>query len=464
MKVDPILLPIAAVQPDFTSSLSEVRDGLVPEETFWLSCYKHEEPSIHGKVHATLDDVDRDLVRLEGRDGVEMISRRGDTYFASCPSLHLPPTRLAIPAKVYVDPAAEQGRRPRKITAFDVSPDGTQFATGYYDGSVCIRQTSGFAEPTTCKPHLSTVSSVQFFPSSKVLLTAGSDFSLSILPADKPDASSIPRPSFSPVRVLRGHSRGVTSIAIIARGRNVLSGSKDGTVRLWDVPSGAQIRTLVAGGHSYVPVLALSLGKGVLGSQQDGTDEKGRAPDDIDPREVETADKLAFCGLQDGTFEVFDLRTKHSVFRSTADTETQSPLHAISYTSVHGMLATGSSTGIVSLYDIRTLESPLTAFRRNTAAIEDLQFLSLDAKAFALPQAVSQSGATSNMPEASDVGLAIAAEDGLPYVADVRPGGPNVRAELVGPDCDPVRAVRVVREEDVWVAADDGVVRRYRMR
>ena len=54
----------------------------------------------------------------------------------------------------------------------------------------------------------------------------------------------------------------------------------------------------------------------------------------------------------------------------------------------------------------------------------------------------------------------IATEDGLPYVADVSPNGPVIRAELVGTDCDAVRFVRVVGR-DVWSASDDGAVRRY---
>lgn len=72
MNVDPIVLPIATVQPDFLSVISDVREGFAPEDTFWLSCYKSGETSVHGKVYATLDDVDRSLVRLEGRDGVQM--------------------------------------------------------------------------------------------------------------------------------------------------------------------------------------------------------------------------------------------------------------------------------------------------------------------------------------------------------------------------------------------------------
>ncbi|PCH39929.1 WD40 repeat-like protein [Wolfiporia cocos MD-104 SS10] len=456
---DPIILPVATIQHDFLSVVSDVRDGLVPEDKFWLSCYKDGEPSVHAKVVATLDDIDRDLVRFEGVDGVVLTCDGENSYSATCSALHIPATRLATPIKAFAEPALPEPRRSRKITSFDVAPDGSQFATGHYDGHVYIRSTLSESVPViTSRPHLSTVTSLQFFPSSRVLLTAGSDFALTILSAEPLSTSSPAAPtSPSPVRTLRGHSRGVTSTAIISRGRNVLSASKDGTVRLWDVPSGEQIRMLTTGDGSFTAVNALSVDAGTVTVSAPAADPAGTsaasAPDaDIDPREIDTADKLAFCALQSGAFEVLDLRAKRSIYRSATGTGT--PLQAIAYAPAHGLLATGSARGVVEVYDARSLARPQTAFRRNTAAIEDLAFVALQPDDFASPSSGAEAG----------VGLAIATEDGLPYVADVRPGGPNVRAELVGQDCDPVHAVRVVQGLYVWTTADDGVVRQYRMR
>lgn len=87
---------------------------------------------------------------------------------------------------------------------------------------------------------------------------------------------------------------------------------------------------------------------------------------------------------------------------------------------------------------------PLTTFSRNGASVEDLTFLH------------------SSVSESKEVGLAVATEDGLPYVVGVRPEGPVVQAELVGTDCDAVRAVRTGGLlGEVWTASDDGIVRRY---
>ena len=205
-----------------------------------------------------------------------------------------------------------------------------------------------------------------------------------------------------------------------------------------------------------MPVLAMSAGEGSLHTG-DADESTGAG---IDPREVDTEDKVVFAALQDGTFEAFDLRTKRGVFRSPPPARVgKKVLQAIAYAPLEQLVATGSAGGIVTVYDTRALATPLTAFRRNTASVEDLAFIPLDAASFPL-----QEGA--QVGDAPGVGLAIATEDGLPYVADVRPEGPGVRAELVGPDCDAVRAVRLVQtqEPEVWTAADDGAVRRYRVR
>jgi len=88
MSSEPFILPIATVQPDFLAVISDVREGLVPDDKFWLSCYKTGEPSVHGKVHITLDEVDRNLVHLDGRHGVQ-IDHNNEVSRMRCPTIHI---------------------------------------------------------------------------------------------------------------------------------------------------------------------------------------------------------------------------------------------------------------------------------------------------------------------------------------------------------------------------------------
>jgi proteasomal ATPase-associated factor 1 len=156
----------------------------------------------------------------------------------------------------------------------------------------------------------------------------------------------------------------------------------------------------------------------------------------------QTNSKIVFSGLESGSFELFDLGFKKSVYRSPPP-QSASSLTSIAYSQSTNLLATGTSRGLVTLYDTRNLASQLTSFSRLETVIEDIAFV--------------QNGESS-------VGLAIATSDGLPYVASVLPEGPMVSAELVGVDCDPVRNLKARlngNNMEVWSASDDGIVRRY---
>jgi proteasomal ATPase-associated factor 1 len=166
------------------------------------------------------------------------------------------------------------------------------------------------------------------------------------------------------------------------------------------------------------------------------TESASQASAFIDPREVETTGKVVFAALQSGSFEVFDLAAKKSVHIYEVG---KRALNSISYSAAHDMLVTGSADGVVTVFDTRQLSAPLTSFARNRASIEGLGI--------------------SGPPTETE--LVIATEDGLPYVAGVRPDGPRVHTELIGSDCDAVRMVRVTENAAIWTAGDDGVVRRY---
>ncbi|KAF7977381.1 hypothetical protein HWV62_3991 [Athelia sp. TMB] len=429
----PTALPITTIQPDFPAVLADVRAGAVPSEAIWVSCYKTGAPSVHAKITAALDEVDRDAVRFEVNEGDVLLERsENGAYTVACPSLQVHKTPVLSPAREFADPAHAPPRPPRRITAFAIAPDGTQFACGYLDGAVRLSSTSLSPQHQTLpKTHLSTVTSLTFFPSSRVLLSAGADFALAVLPAD-PSSSDAP----APVRVLKGHTRAITATAIIARGRNVLSASADGTLRLWDVGGGAQLRAIRARGG----IAAIALDAGAPTTTHTGT---------RDEREVGTEGIIVFCALHDGGWEALDLARGTSLFRSPPSSA--APLTAIAY-SAAGLLATGSARGVVSVYPTSPAltSAPTHAFARNAAAITDFAF--------------------------APAGLVVGTDDGLAYVASFSSdagegegegeGEVRVRvrvrvgAELVGSDCDAVRVVRV-RGGEVWVAGDDGVVRVY---
>ncbi|KAJ3506393.1 hypothetical protein NMY22_g17266 [Coprinellus aureogranulatus] len=186
--------------------------------------------------------------------------------------------------------------------------------------------------------------------------------------------------------------------------------------------------------ETTAPVLCMSMG------QRESPDATSNASGD--EREVpEVQSNVVFAGLQDGTFELFDLSNKKSTYRSQPPPQSQR-LTSIAYSPQHHTLATGSNTGAIAVYDVRSLDTPITSFVRQDGEILDL--------------AAFSSG--------ESLRLAVATSDGLPYVAKVGWDGSVQADELIGVDCDPVRNVRVLGRNDIWLSSDDSVVRRYAYR
>ncbi|ESK90108.1 wd-40 repeat protein [Moniliophthora roreri MCA 2997] len=476
---EPVTIPITTIQPTFTGIIKEVYDGLIPYEDIWVSRY-HGSDSIHARFRVILDDNDREKIIFDATNSESKKLRMersaaGPSYTISSGESS---ASLLVPIQHYADPAHTDQMSPHRITALAVAADHSQFAIGLFDGSIYLYPITDFPSsgsndkypsphtpsdtyfatqrqalvdpsiPGNKKAHKSIVGSLKFFPSSRVLLSGGADFSLRIFPADLPapemslSSSSAARSPAHPARTLLAHLRPISSIAInpFDRGRTIVSASQDGSIRVWNVSSGTEVteRRIRHGA-----------GGGVTGMVLDADEVQQRV----------------YCAIQDGSFEVYDVTLPGSSSDSSSSAESwskrifKSPRSsagsltaiAISGSGKIKLLALGYANGLVSLYTIPTdaemeksLERPLITFRRNTASIEAFSFLpdSLD----------------------GNVGLAIATADGLPWIASIsiiEKVDVVVYAELTGGEIDAVRDIVAVSSTEVWTVCDDGIARRY---
>ena len=68
-----------------------------------------------------------------------------------------------------------------------------------------------------------------------------------------------------------GHSGGIITVAFAPDGRTILTGSRDGTARLWDAASGREIRRLECHGRQFWSVAFAPDGRTVLTGSGDQT-------------------------------------------------------------------------------------------------------------------------------------------------------------------------------------------------
>lgn len=246
-------------------------------------------------------------------------------------------------------------------------------------------------------------------------------------------------------RHLTGHTKAVTSLAIIGVGRCVLSGSLDGTVRLWSVAGPSTLHVF----RLPQPVYSLAFGPALLSMSdklQQGVEGEGQG-------------LVAFAGLQDGTVHMLDLSNREKETNPLRKLKLgSSGVEAVAYDEATGRVVAGTRDGTVAVFelsgpapnDASTPLEPVLRFARGAASITSLAY--------------SPHSSLADSTDAPTPTVLIGTLDGLPYrVALLEEEGGSLGARVVeefaGLDCD--RCVVPASGRDVFVAAADGKLRRY---
>ncbi|KAF9123339.1 Proteasomal ATPase-associated factor 1 [Mortierella sp. 14UC] len=316
----PTALVQVTVQADWTDVITDAL-RLNSTGTFWVSCYKRGSPSVHGAAKVAI--VGDRKVQLTGHDGVILEAVTNYSFKVKIPDFD------NIEVEVY-----GTGRRSNipKISCMDVSPEGALFVSGSEDGTLRIGETESGRITQEIKAHIQYVNTCRFFPSGQVVLSGGGDFLLkvwSVLDGSCPVT-------------MKGHIKPISDTAIIDRGRNVVSSSNDGTVKLWEVASGATIRTL-AQHEERMNAIALDT--------WESTVESSLA---LDSREVGTEGKLVIAASENGTLYGLDVRTAEEAFQRKS--YNKAPVRSCAYSAQHSLVVSGTSEGVVELFDIRKTE------------------------------------------------------------------------------------------------------------
>ncbi|NEO73114.1 caspase family protein, partial [Moorena sp. SIO3H5] len=165
------------------------------------------------------------------------------------------------------------------------------------------------------------------------------------------------------IHTLEGHTKAVYAIAFSRDGKQILSGSRDDTVRLWDTETGLTLHTLQ--GHTKgVSVIAFSRdGKQILSGSRDDTvrlwdTETGKLihrleghTDDVDAIAFSRDGKHIISGSEDNTVRLWDTETGKIIHRLEGHTDTVTD---IAFNPDSKQIISGSEDKTVRLWDTET--------------------------------------------------------------------------------------------------------------
>ena len=120
------------------------------------------------------------------------------------------------------------------------SPDGSLLATGSWDGTAKLWDVATGHQVRTLGPRSMAITSLAFSPDGRVL------WNVATAKAE---------------HTLAGHTRAVLCLAFSPDGQQLASGSRDASIRFWEIPSGKPLHTITVGpstGAQHVNVCSLS--------------------------------------------------------------------------------------------------------------------------------------------------------------------------------------------------------------
>lgn len=324
--------PYLALEPDASEVYGDVARGETPEASVWISA--HTAAPVPVSLQGHLHFRNAGEVHTDARPAAWSVTAKAPRVLtvAVQGDIDVPPTDVALASAATAVPGAKP-QAGWSLALSDASgterwcvggPDGA-LHTGVWDADA----SDPFTHARALDGHVADVTRVRFFPSGTVLLTTSLDMRAKIYSAL--DGTN--------PRTFVGHTRAVLASAIRGIGREVLTGSADGTVRLWDVGRGSTTSTLAAPDHASVGALGL-------------------------------VDDSLVGGLQTGALVAWDVRTG----AATQTIVPASPLGrsaAVSALAVDEQrLVAGTEAGVGAVYDRRQLAAPLATFWRNSASIE----------------------------------------------------------------------------------------------
>jgi len=126
------------------------------------------------------------------------------------------------------------GEHTNNVVIVAYSPNGDQLASGSWDKTVCLWDTTTGANSHVLRGHGGGIACIAYSPQGDQLASGSDDKTVKLWDLETGDC----------LHTLAGHTKTVTSIAYSPKGDQIVSGSGDATVRLWSIQTSECLHVL----------------------------------------------------------------------------------------------------------------------------------------------------------------------------------------------------------------------------
>ncbi|KAG0249253.1 hypothetical protein BG011_009463, partial [Mortierella polycephala] len=263
------------------------------------------------------------------------------------------------------------------------SPDGKQLIVGLRNGSICVYSTSTWGDlGSTLSGHTDAVSSVAFSLTGHQIVSGSWDKTVRLWDAQTGEH----------VSTLSGHTGKVLCVAYSPTGRQIVSGGEDKTVRLWDAKTG-NLATVLSGHTDEVRSVAYSpTGKHIVSSSggifyfpSEDVDETVRLWDAQSGElcstlsgHTSTAFSVTYSpsghqistGSNDDTVELWDVQTGELASSLRGHSGI---VYSVAYSPTGHQIASGSFDNTVRLWDAQTGDC-VSTLSSHTSAVNSVAY------------------------------------------------------------------------------------------
>lgn len=284
-------VPLLSIQADWESVFNNVG------EEIWISAKIRNKPSVHGKIKRLEAKVKgtSDLGNFETTEDFKLERIVGNSIlivnYQDTKTLFLAPNQTL--SNIHCKEAVaihtcEQSEN--KV----VSASGNVFK--HWDSKASgqiLLEYSG---------HSSDVNKVYYFPSGVVTVSCSLDMQIKIVCTETGNNP----------RTLIGHSRSVTDVAIVSKGKNIISVSKDCRALLWNIGENKVIAELI---KTQSPIFCCDLISTSLILPE---------VEDSSPGEVDTNDKMLLIGCEGGDVYIIAVQSRKVLSHLQVDADVKS--------------------------------------------------------------------------------------------------------------------------------------------